>query len=169
MHNKAGCYSMNAKKKLKATSTVLNEETCIIISYLIKCSKYQKLILKRIVRPILLTILSLNQIMFTNSYLHYIFSSAQITHKPPVGAVDNLAYFSVKTLRWAGQWATRGCGWQPGLLLRQNSQVSWPMSHAVFEGRCGGSLVAHQISDAAVSGSNPASPTIILMLRRIIV
>ena len=35
--------------------------------------------------------------------------------------------------------------------------------------RCGGSLLVHQTSEAEVPGSNPASPTMILMRCRIIV
>ena len=42
------------------------------------------------------------------------------------------------------------------------------LEHIVL-GRCGGSLLAHQTSEAEVSGSNSASPTIILMRGRIIV
>ena len=45
----------------------------------------------------------------------------------------------------------------------------WLIVDVVAHRRCGGSLVAHQTSEAEVLGSNPASPTMILMRCRIIV
>ena len=45
----------------------------------------------------------------------------------------------------------------------------WLIEDVVSHWRCAGSLVAHQTSGAEVPGSNPASPTMILMRCRIIV
>ena len=51
----------------------------------------------------------------------------------------------------------------------QDSAVSFNSLEQGRIGRCGGSLLAHQTSEAEVLGSNPESPTMILMRCRIIV